>query len=109
MSKKLIPISGEIRPTFIRKWRKAKGLTLADVADRTDATLATISRIELGQSNLTWSALNAIANALCVEPYDLLFRDPDGSEIEDLISEIRQATPEKQALILKIVRATLDS
>ena len=82
-------------------------MSLYDVARHIDATTATISRIETGRSNLTWSALQAIGEALDVDPYELLFRDPDSGEIEDIVTEIRNATPEMQEQIIRVVRALM--
>jgi len=70
------------RPTFIRSWRKHRGLTLAQLADRLDTELEVdisegqLSRIERGQTPYSQDILEAIAAALRCEPADLLVRDP---------------------------------
>ena len=108
MSKKIAPIVRASSETYIRKWRKHLGLTLAEVAKRVDASEPTLSRIETGASTLTWPSLNAIAQALGVDPYDLLLRNPENDSIESLFSEIRAASEEKQALVARVVRTILD-
>ncbi len=70
------------RPTFIRAWRKHRGLTLAQLADRlateleVDISEGQLSRIERGETPYSQDILEAIAPALRCEPVDLLVRDP---------------------------------
>jgi transcriptional regulator with XRE-family HTH domain len=74
------------RPTFIRSWRKHRGLTLAQLADRLAAELEVgisegqLSRIERGQTPYSQDILEAIAAALRCEPADLLVRDPSAPD-----------------------------
>ncbi|HSJ77784.1 MAG TPA: helix-turn-helix transcriptional regulator [Erythrobacter sp.] len=58
----------------IRDIRKAKGLTLADLAAACDppTTAQTIGRLETGMRSLSLSWMNRIAAALCVEPASLM-------------------------------------
>ena len=60
--------------TSIRQVRKAKKLTLADVAERCDppTTPQTIGRLETGTRTVSISWLNRIAGALGVEAQDLV-------------------------------------
>jgi transcriptional regulator with XRE-family HTH domain len=70
------------RPTHIRAWRKHRGLTLAQLADRlaveleVDITEGQISRIERGETPYSQDILEALASALRCQPADLLVRDP---------------------------------
>jgi transcriptional regulator with XRE-family HTH domain len=69
------------RRTFIRDWRKHRGLTLARLADRVGTTHATLSRIERGVQPYNQPLLEAVADALGTDPSSLLNRnpqDPDG-------------------------------
>src|SRR5687767_4788723 len=66
--------------TRIRDVRRAKKLTLQDVADRCDppTTPQTIGRLETGTRTVSLSWLNRIAEALGVEATDLVeFADRD--------------------------------
>jgi transcriptional regulator with XRE-family HTH domain len=60
--------------TAIREVRRAKGLTLADVAERCDppTTAQTIGRLETGTRTVSVGWLNRIAKALGVEGGDLV-------------------------------------
>ncbi len=60
--------------TAIREVRRAKGLTLEDVAQRCDppTTAQTIGRLETGTRTVSVKWLNRIAGALGVEAADLV-------------------------------------
>lgn len=70
------------RKTFIREWRKKKGHTLAQLAERLllleeiDITEGQLSRIERGESAYGQDMLEAIARAMSLEPADLIMRNP---------------------------------
>jgi len=68
--------------TCIREVRRAKGLTLLDVARRCDppTTAQTIGRLETGTRTVSVGWLNRIAAALGVLPSDLV-RVPDRAEL----------------------------
>jgi transcriptional regulator with XRE-family HTH domain len=68
--------------TCIREIRRAKGLTLLDVAERCDppTTAQTIGRLETGTRTVSVGWLNRIAGALGVTAADLV-RLPDRSEL----------------------------
>ncbi len=65
----------------LREIRKARGLTLADVAARCTppTTPVTIGRLETGTRQLTVLWLNRIAAALDVDPKQLLARESDST------------------------------
>jgi transcriptional regulator with XRE-family HTH domain len=69
------------RRIFIREWRKHRGLTLEQLADRIGTTHASLCRIERGRQPHTQGLFEAIAEALRVEPADLLTRDPSDPEV----------------------------
>lgn len=52
----------------IRKIRRLKGLTQAELSKRSGVSQSQISSIELGQKSPTIETLQKIANALCVCP-----------------------------------------
>jgi transcriptional regulator with XRE-family HTH domain len=70
------------RPTYIRSWRKHRGLTLAQLADRLATELEVeisegqLSRIERGETPYSQDILESLAAVLRCEPADLLVRDP---------------------------------
>lgn len=72
----------DIMITCIREVRKAKGLTLQDVADRCSppTTPQTIGRLETGARTVSVEWLNRIADALGVDPSQLVTL-PDRQDI----------------------------
>jgi transcriptional regulator with XRE-family HTH domain len=68
--------------TCIREVRRAKGLTLLDVAHRCDppTTAQTIGRLETGTRTVSVGWLNRIAHALETDAADLI-RTPDKAEL----------------------------
>jgi transcriptional regulator with XRE-family HTH domain len=68
--------------TCIREVRRAKGMTLLDVAQRCDppTTAQTIGRLETGTRTVSVGWLNRIARALDAEAADLV-RTPDKAEL----------------------------
>lgn len=60
----------------VRKLRLAKGLTLAELSQRTGVPLSTLSKLELGQSALGYEKLLLICRALGVDPGVTLLQDP---------------------------------
>ncbi|API59124.1 transcriptional regulator [Tardibacter chloracetimidivorans] len=68
--------------TCIREVRKAKGLTLQDVAERCDppTTPQTVGRLETGTRTVSVAWLNRIAGALGVDPSQLVTH-PDRQDL----------------------------
>ena len=69
------------RRTFIKAWRKYRGMSQAQLADRLGTTNSSISRIEHGLQPYSQEVLEAIAEALMCEPGDLLTRAPSQDAI----------------------------
>ncbi|WP_161760600.1 MULTISPECIES: helix-turn-helix transcriptional regulator [Iodidimonas] len=70
----------------LREIRKAKGLTLQDVADRikpTGTTAQTIGRLETGVRTLTIDWIDKISQALEVDPSDLFAFSQTGNVVID--------------------------
>lgn len=71
------------RKNFIRQWREHRGLSQDQLVGRVRDLLdgfskSTLSRLENSKSPYTQDQLEAIAEALGLEPQDLLMREPDG-------------------------------
>lgn len=94
--------------TFIREWRKYRGLSLRRLADRLelngpDETFshASIGRIEKGQQPYSQPVLEAIAHALNVEVHHLLSVDPTKEgDVVDLLALLKGKDPETVRAIL---------
>jgi transcriptional regulator with XRE-family HTH domain len=97
--------------TRIRDVRKAKGLTLEDVAMRCDppTTAQTIGRLETGMRTVSVGWLNRIANALGVSSADLV--DMPGQEsaaIAALVGpEGARAPTHPQAIVAPVASAAM--
>ena len=66
--------------TRIREFRKLRGLTLKDLAERISTTPQTVQRLETANMTVSTDWLEKIAGALNIEPADLIAR-PGGREI----------------------------
>ena len=70
--------AGRLVAEDLRAWRKLRGLTQAQLADRSGVSLATVSRLESGDGNITLESLLRILRALgildsltkAVDPYE---------------------------------------
>jgi transcriptional regulator with XRE-family HTH domain len=93
---------------FIREWRKYRGLTQEQLAERIEQTSGAISQLENGIINYTQPTLEALAAALNCEPGDLLSRDP---AIDDAVAELqsilKMASGPDQARALRVIREML--
>lgn len=72
--------SAKFRRTFIREWRKKRGLTLEALADRLEMTASHVSMLERGQRGYTQETLEAVADALQTDAASLLMRNPADEE-----------------------------
>jgi transcriptional regulator with XRE-family HTH domain len=64
------------RGHFIKEWRKHRGLTQEQLAERIGITKSYVSKIESGKKRYDQPFLEAAAVVLQCEPADLLVRDP---------------------------------
>jgi transcriptional regulator with XRE-family HTH domain len=78
----------------IRDIRKAKGLTLADLAAACDppTTAQTIGRLETGMRSLSLTWMNRIAAALGIEPASLM--RADSAAPAQIVAELAASGPE---------------
>jgi transcriptional regulator with XRE-family HTH domain len=82
-------------PHYLRQWRKHKGLTLEQVAERLHTTHATLSRIERGKLPYNQPLLERLAEEYGTEPASLLMRDPASTKwsiLDDLTPVERNQT-----------------
>lgn len=95
----------QFRPTFIRQWRKHRGLTQERLADRIEMSNGNLSMIERGETGYTQATLEAIADALQCDPADLLMRNP--ADPEGIWSLWERAKPGERKQIVEVVKAML--
>lgn len=65
---------------FIREWRKARGLTQLQLAERIGIDKSYLSKIENFKKRYDQPFLEAAAEVLRCEPADLIVRDPSDPE-----------------------------
>lgn len=84
----------------IREIRKAKGLTLQEVADRIGTTAQTVGRLETGMRTLSINWVNRIAEALDCDAADLL-AIPEGGDLSILgsVRENGRVSPNSQGTL----------
>jgi transcriptional regulator with XRE-family HTH domain len=91
------------RPIFIRAWRKHRGLTLENLAERIGTTHASLSRIERGEQPYNQDLLDLLADELRCEPADLIARNPLDSEPVWMLW--RDLTPAQRKQALRVLKA----
>ena len=93
------------RKTFIKEWRKFRGLTQEQLAERVDMSPGNVSLIERGLQNYTQDTLEAFADVLNCEPSDLLNRNP--LDPEAIWSIWDHAKPGQRRQIVEIAKTLL--
>lgn len=102
--------NGVRQPHYLREWREASGLSLADMAARTTFGKSTLSRVETGKIAYYADILEAYAGVFGCKPYALLMRPPGGPEdlfaiIEQLLAEHRANDLQRVAGMTKLLLA----
>src|SRR3569833_2468934 len=100
---------GPLMITRIREVRKARGLTLEDVARRCipETTPQTIGRLETGTRTVSVGWLNRIAKALSVDAEDLVATGEASPELKvAAVLGAAGATPPRKTAIVIPPRAT---
>jgi transcriptional regulator with XRE-family HTH domain len=87
---------------FIRAWRKYRGLTQAQLADRIGIDRSYLSNIETGRRRYDQPFLEAAADALRCAPADLIMRDP--TDPEGIWSIWDQLAPVERRQIVEIAK-----
>lgn len=98
------PAQTQTKPTFLRAWRKYRGLMQDELAQRLDISTAVLSRIERGSQRYNQDFLEAVATVLGCSPVDLLSRDPnEEDEIERLLNDLDAEERQKAISIIKLL------
>ena len=88
---------------FIRQWRKHRGLTQEQLAERIGIARSYLTKIERGDRRYDQPFLEAAADALRCEPADLIVRDPTAPE--GIWSIWEQLTPTERVQAVAVLRA----
>lgn len=68
------------QPHYVREWRKFRGLTQEQLAERIGIDKGYLSKIENGKRRYDQPFLEAAAAAMSCEPADLIIRNPIDSQ-----------------------------
>lgn len=91
----------------IKQWRKFRGLTQEQLAERVGIDKSYLSKIENGKKRYDQPFLEAAAEALRCEPADLLIRDPtDPDGIWDIWDQLKPVERAQVVEIAKTIKRT---
>jgi transcriptional regulator with XRE-family HTH domain len=107
MAKKVIPRfkTRQRRKTFFREWRKYRGLTLEQAAEKAGMTPGNLSAMERGTQGFTQDGLEALADVYKANPGWLLDVDPKVQE--DIFSVWEAAKPGDRKKIIDISKTLI--
>lgn len=91
----------------IRELRKARGLTLAQLADMVHISIPHMSEVERGKKNLNNHLLTRISEALLVKPEDLL--SGTSNEHADLLAAMKRLSDADRQRVEDFAAALLSS
>jgi transcriptional regulator with XRE-family HTH domain len=100
------------RPTFLRAWRKYRGLTQDGACARIEAALgsfdrSSLSRIEKGLQPYSQDTLEAMAEAYDCLPAELIGVDPKDLTTREAIRGFSDVAPEVKRVIAAILRDSM--
>ena len=78
------------QPTLLRVWRKYRNLTQGALAELSNTTTPTISRLENGRMGYTQHMLERIADALSCYPADIISRHPGETHLGEATGEVQR-------------------
>lgn len=92
---------------YIREWRKHRGLTQLQLAERIGIDKGYVSKIENGKRRYDQPFLEAAAEVLRCEPADLIIRDPsDPDGIWAIWDQLKPVERSQVVEIAKTIRRT---
>ena len=95
------------KPHYIREWRKHRGLTQDQLAERIGIGRSYLTKIENGARRYDQPFLEAAAFALCCEPGDIITRAPTDPEgIWSIWETLPPAERVRAVAVLKAMRLT---
>ena len=92
------------------KFRKAKGLTQAEVAEKSDLSDRTYADIERGNVTMRIDSLIKICNALNITPNEILVSKSQKEITEqEIANAIKNCSESEKATALKLLSVYIDS
>lgn len=106
---KVTPRFKEPKPRyFFKEWRKYRGMTQEELAEKIGVTPPSISQLERGLQGFTDSTLVTLSQALACKPGDLLMRNPlDQDAPWSIWDTVKSSEPGKRAAIVAVVETML--
>lgn len=93
------------QPHYIKEWRKFRGMTQEQLAERIGITKSYVTKIEKGSRRYDQPFLEAAAEVLRCDPADLIMRDPTDPEgiwsIWDMLAPVERRQVVEIAKTLK--------
>lgn len=97
---------GRYRRHYVKEWRKFRGLTQEQLADRLGVATSTISQLENYKQGYSQAILEALASALMCETWDLLKRDPSKEgEIIDLFDSLDDEDRRRAKIMIEALKS----
>lgn len=94
---------------FIKEWRKHRGLTQEQFAERLEITQGQLSKIENGKREYDQSFLELAADVLNCAPADLLVRDPsDPAGLWTLWDQLKPVERSQAVAVLQAIKTGTD-
>ena len=87
----------------VRRMIEDRGWTQADLAEKSGVSLRAVSYLCMGQRYVRMDAFHRIADALGVQPCDLLVDQSKTAYKDDFLARFDAASPATQAYILEIL------
>jgi len=106
---KVTPRFKEKKPKYyFREWRKFRGWTQEELAERVGLTASSISQLETGKQGFTDDTLRSLALELGCSPGDLLMRNPlDQDSVWLLVEHLKKAPERQRQTAIRVVRELL--
>jgi transcriptional regulator with XRE-family HTH domain len=90
--------ANKLRRTFLREWRKFRGLSLEKAGELIGVSHATLSRIERGVAPYAQPMLEQAAEVYGCSTAELLGRSPHSPEAESIAEAYEHATAERKRI-----------
>ena len=92
---------------YVKEWRKHRGLTQEQLAGRLGVATSTVSQLETGKQGYSQATLEALAEALSCEPWQLISMDPGKEgEVIDLVRMLNDAQRDQALRVLRALTGT---
>lgn len=98
------PPPAQRKPTFLRAWRKHRGMTQDRAAEYIEIDRTTLGRIERGVLPFNQDQLEGLADLYNCTTADLLRTDPTKLPEPDFVDLYRAATPDIRKAAVRVLK-----